>query len=104
MPPRKKDTQAKNSQHRKVESLLPPPEFDYLKSPFPEHQGFPTLPSHFPTLRTLGQIFRLFFDSQVLNTIVNNTNAYAEGKMLVLGRNIQTSSSSAQPWAVLTTP
>ena len=63
------------------EQLPPPPEFDYLKSPFPPHDARPRIPGmpkeqdHSP----LG-LFSLFFTDSILESIVANTNRYAELK------------------------
>jgi len=90
------ENQTKDTQGGKIEALYPLQEFDSLKSRSPEHQCFPTFPPDFPTLPTLGQIFGLCFDTEVLDTIVDNTNGYAEEKLSAIG--------SVQPWVLLNTP
>ncbi|RPA88625.1 hypothetical protein L873DRAFT_1908232 [Choiromyces venosus 120613-1] len=102
MPTRKQDNATKDGQCSKIENLPEPPEFDYLKSPFPEHEGFPTFPADFPTNPTPSQIFGLFFDDKILDTIVSNTNAYVEEKLPLLRSKQEF--SFVQSWVPLKAP
>ncbi|CAG8764067.1 21545_t:CDS:2, partial [Racocetra persica] len=62
--------------------ILPvPPDFSYLKHNIPFHQGFIRLPPAFPDNNiSLYGLIRLFFSQTILNTILTNTNEYAQSK------------------------
>ena len=69
-----------------MEDLPAPPEFDFLKSPFPPHDACTQLlrPESEQDHSPLG-LFSLFFTDAILECIVINTNRYAELKRISTG-------------------
>ena len=63
--------------------LLPPLEFDYLRSPFPPHEAWPGLPG-MPTEQNHSPfgLFSLIFMNSILEFVVVNTNRYVERQRL----------------------
>jgi len=70
----------KPSDKELAEKLPIPPQFDYFQSPFPVHNARPLLPAK--QLHSPLDLFGLFFGNSILESIVTNTNRYAELKRL----------------------
>ena len=64
-----------------LNQLPVPPAFDYFKSSFPLHDARPLLPN-LPGGKNWSPLalFALFFGDSILDSIVTNTNRYAEVK------------------------
>lgn len=84
----------KNHSVASLQSSLPePPDFEPLKHKVPLHQGHNTLPKALRSLKAKpGDIFNLFFNDDIINVMVTNTNLYAQKQMEIqgttgLGRN-----------------